>query len=111
MIRLIIYTALCCLVSGCCKTQHPDHVLWYDSPASAWEEMLPLGNGRLGMMPSGEIRAASHTSAVRGATVAGGADIVHGFQPSGVTTPLEEGGSSVGIRASCGMAVGVLDRY
>ena len=55
MIRLIIYTALCCLVSGCCKTQHPDHVLWYDSPASAWEEMLPLGNGRLGMMPSGEI--------------------------------------------------------
>lgn len=55
MIRLIICTALCCLVSGCCKTQHPDHVLWYDSPAAAWEEMLPLGNGRLGMMTSGEI--------------------------------------------------------
>ena len=54
MIRLIICAALCCLVSGCCKTQHPDHVLWYDSPAAAWEEMLPLGNGRLGMMPSGE---------------------------------------------------------
>lgn len=55
MIRLIICAALCCLVSGCCKTQHPDHVLWYDSPADAWEEMLPLGNGRLGMMTSGEI--------------------------------------------------------
>lgn len=27
--------------------------LWYDRPATAWEEMLPLGNGRLGMMPDG----------------------------------------------------------
>lgn len=55
MIRLIIYTALCCFISGCCNHQHPDHVLWYDEPASAWEEMLPLGNGRLGMMSSGDI--------------------------------------------------------
>jgi alpha-L-fucosidase 2 len=23
--------------------------LWYDKPASQWEETLPLGNGRLGM--------------------------------------------------------------
>ena len=29
--------------------------LWYTSPAQAWEEMLPLGNGRLGMMVSGNI--------------------------------------------------------
>lgn len=27
------------------------NVLWYDSPAGFWEETLPLGNGRLGMMP------------------------------------------------------------
>jgi alpha-L-fucosidase 2 len=27
--------------------------LWYDKPAAAWEETLPLGNGRLGMMPDG----------------------------------------------------------
>jgi len=25
--------------------------LWYDKPAHQWEETLPLGNGRLGMMP------------------------------------------------------------
>ncbi|MDR0714965.1 MAG: glycoside hydrolase family 95 protein [Bacteroidales bacterium] len=25
--------------------------LWYDHPAGRWEECLPLGNGRLGMMP------------------------------------------------------------
>jgi len=34
----------------------PEHTLWYESPADAWEETLPLGNGRLGMMPDGEIR-------------------------------------------------------
>src|SRR5579872_5993018 len=29
--------------------------LWYDKPASVWEGSLPLGNGRLGMMPDGGI--------------------------------------------------------
>ena len=29
--------------------------LWYNSPAQAWEEMLPLGNGRLGMMVDGDV--------------------------------------------------------
>jgi len=33
----------------------PDHILWYRSPAGLWEEMLPLGNGRLGMMTDGGI--------------------------------------------------------
>ena len=27
--------------------------LWYDKPATVWEETLPLGNGRLGMTPDG----------------------------------------------------------
>ena len=29
--------------------------LWFDQPAGTWEETLPLGNGRLGMMPDGQI--------------------------------------------------------
>ncbi len=29
--------------------------LWYHRPASAWEESLPLGNGRLGAMVSGSV--------------------------------------------------------
>ena len=29
--------------------------LWYDKPAGQWEETLPLGNGRLGMMPDGGV--------------------------------------------------------
>ena len=32
-----------------------DMTLWYDQPARLWEETLPLGNGRLGMMPDGGI--------------------------------------------------------
>ena len=33
-----------------------NHRLYYTAPASIWEETLPLGNGRLGMMPDGGIR-------------------------------------------------------
>ncbi len=29
--------------------------LWYEKPAAQWEETLPLGNGRLGMMPDGGV--------------------------------------------------------
>jgi alpha-L-fucosidase 2 len=36
--------------------QQPPLRLWYDQPASRWEETLPLGNGRLGMMPDGGIQ-------------------------------------------------------
>ena len=32
-----------------------NNTLWYNSPAAQWEETLPLGNGRLGMMPDGGI--------------------------------------------------------
>lgn len=32
-----------------------DQTLWYDKPAEQWEETLPLGNGRLGMMPDGGV--------------------------------------------------------
>jgi alpha-L-fucosidase 2 len=37
------------------KNEDPNLVLWYDKPASVWEEALPLGNGRLGAMPDGGI--------------------------------------------------------
>lgn len=30
-------------------------VLRYNEPASVWEESIPLGNGRIGMMPDGGI--------------------------------------------------------
>lgn len=48
---------LCCLVVLCsfmAFAQQPLQ-LWYTAPATQWEETLPLGNGRLGMMPDGGI--------------------------------------------------------
>ncbi len=35
------------------KNFDPSTLLWYQSPASAWEEALPVGNGRLGAMVYG----------------------------------------------------------
>src|SRR4030042_3306855 len=32
----------------------PSTMLWYKSPASVWEEALPVGNGRLGAMVFGK---------------------------------------------------------
>lgn len=29
--------------------------LWYEAPATRWEEALPLGNGLIGMMPNGNV--------------------------------------------------------
>ncbi|MBW8685312.1 glycoside hydrolase family 95 protein [Chitinophaga rhizophila] len=37
------------------QAQQGPLALKYDKPAAAWEETLPLGNGRLGMMPDGGI--------------------------------------------------------
>lgn len=33
--------------------------MWYDKPATRWEETLPLGNGLIGMMPDGGIMSES----------------------------------------------------
>src|SRR5690606_25030733 len=32
------------------QTKNTDLKLWYDAPASNWNEALPIGNGRLGAM-------------------------------------------------------------
>lgn len=56
---LSILSVICLITSACSRTIDsgidPEHIIWFDSPAEAWEETFPLGNGRLGMMPDGEI--------------------------------------------------------
>jgi len=37
-------------LSGCSLLPKPDLKLWYEHPATRWEEALPLGNGHLGVM-------------------------------------------------------------
>ena len=39
----------------CPEAIDPEHTIWYDKEAEIWEETLPTGNGRLGMMPDGGI--------------------------------------------------------
>lgn len=39
------------------SAKNPDHVLWYDHPASKWTEALPVGNGRMGAMIYGGIKS------------------------------------------------------
>jgi alpha-L-fucosidase 2 len=49
------------LIAACSGKQSDDYRkpsalnLWYDSPSGRFEESLPLGNGRLGMMPDSKI--------------------------------------------------------
>ncbi len=44
-----IFTCLSCQE----EPTYIDYILWYDKPASRWEEALPVGNGRLGAMVFG----------------------------------------------------------
>ncbi|MBQ5996735.1 MAG: glycoside hydrolase family 95 protein, partial [Bacteroidales bacterium] len=49
---------LFCLTAGCSAGREEGRQplqIWFDRPASAWEETLPLGNGRLGAMPDGGV--------------------------------------------------------
>ena len=47
--------ACVCLPIALLAQQQPLR-LWYTQPAMVWEETIPLGNGRLGMMPDGGVR-------------------------------------------------------
>jgi len=52
---LFVYAGLAALFNGCTKTENKDLMLWYEKPASKWEEALPIGNGRIGAMIYGGI--------------------------------------------------------
>ncbi len=57
-LKFIVVFCITAFLLICLKENEKDDVkslLWYDSPAEIWEAALPLGNGRLGMMPDGGI--------------------------------------------------------
>jgi len=58
MRKYLSTTAIAVLFTACCTTDNApsyNDILSYNSPATIWEEYLPLGNGRLGLMPNGGI--------------------------------------------------------
>ncbi len=53
---LISLMALLLLSTSCNNQPNGQELsLHYDTPANSWEETLPLGNGRIGMMPDGGV--------------------------------------------------------
>src|SRR3569833_3141736 len=50
-----LFIIICFAIINTCFGQQQPLKLWYDKPAHVWEETLPLGNGRLGMMPDGGV--------------------------------------------------------
>ena len=52
---LILVLSGFALFSGCKGSvkENDNLKLWYEQPASVWEEALPIGNGRLGAMVYG----------------------------------------------------------
>lgn len=53
--RILVIVIFYCGAASGCYAQPGPLKLWYDKPAGMWEETLPLGNGRLGMMPDGGV--------------------------------------------------------
>ncbi|GAB1359164.1 hypothetical protein MASR1M31_09450 [Porphyromonadaceae bacterium] len=56
--RILAFTLITLLISAC-STPEGKRVyrLWFDREATRFEELLPLGNGRIGMMPGGGVHS------------------------------------------------------
>ena len=52
--KLLVISAL--MITSLGFSQNNPLELWYNKPASQWEETLPLGNGRLGVTPDSGIK-------------------------------------------------------
>jgi alpha-L-fucosidase 2 len=62
-----LFYFLLLLVYSASAQRKTDQILWYNKPAKAWEEALPIGNGRLGAMVFG--RAAQELIQLNEATL------------------------------------------
>lgn len=63
MKSIILFWSIClsCIFGAFSCQGKQELKLWYETPARMWEETLPLGNGRLGMMPDGGVMRESIT--------------------------------------------------
>lgn len=51
----VLILSVICLIYNNISNGEKMSPLWFDSPADRWEECLPLGNGRIGVMPDGGV--------------------------------------------------------
>ena len=56
--RILAFTLTALLLSACSTPEEKRvYRLWFDREATRFEELLPLGNGRIGMMPGGGVHS------------------------------------------------------
>jgi alpha-L-fucosidase 2 len=53
--RIVVSVVLFCLIGVGFGAESSRLMLWYDKPATAWEQALPIGNGRMGAMIFGGV--------------------------------------------------------
>lgn len=79
------FLAITALLSGCTQANKnvvQELMLIYDEPAQLWEETLPLGNGRIGMMPDGGVD--SELIVLNDITMWSGSDDPEAFNPEAI---------------------------
>jgi len=55
IIKLAILSITLLPIGVMAQKKDPNLTLWYNQPAKQWEEHIPLGNGKMGLMPDGGI--------------------------------------------------------
>lgn len=87
--RLKIVAALGAMLSvlPVAGAENPDHILWYNRPASQWTEALPVGNGRLGAMVYGEVK--SETIQLNEESLWGGMPVESNADAAGVLPEIQ----------------------
>jgi len=53
LIKQLLFVLITFLILSCSHNENEKDVLWYKHPAKDWNEALPLGNGKLGVMVFG----------------------------------------------------------
>ncbi|WP_239063831.1 glycoside hydrolase N-terminal domain-containing protein [Bacteroides sp. 51] len=48
--RLFFFLLLLSALTSCAQDKQNEWQYYFDQPATIWEESVPLGNGRIGMM-------------------------------------------------------------
>lgn len=82
-LTLILLAILVVNLVSCQPSSEPQEmVLRYHAPAEAWEETLPLGNGRIGMMPDGGI--VSEEIVLNDITMWSGSEDPEAFSPEAI---------------------------
>jgi alpha-L-fucosidase 2 len=90
---LVLVGALGCVPVTQAQNVNPREVLWYNTPAPAWDNALPIGNGRLGAMVFGGANAGTNNGDLQASPK--NASLMDGSQTSGADEHLQLNESSL----------------